>query len=382
MWIVLFLLIISLLIYLLKEKKSCKSSSQEKADRFNRQLKQIFLQSTVCGFAYIDTDFVIQFENLHGKRGLEAQNSSGKYCYQRIRGLEAPCENCVARKAMKSGKREFAKMRRDNACYEVTAVPVSEEGGTCVGVVLKYDNITVHEETIEKLQQAVKAAEAANKLHQQFLANMSHEIRTPLNAIVGFSDFLIEEPDEALKKEYIKIIRKNNHLLLQVIDDVLKQSILDSNLLKFTYSEISLNDLLKELDTDQIKVCKEGVNFVFRYQPEEHLVCTDVRMVREVLKYLIDNAIKFTHEGKIQVECDLRGEMIYFGVSDTGTGIPEEKQKLIFQRFVKIDPFVSGTGLGLSICQSVVEKMGGTIGVDSVEGEGSLFWFTIPVEKK
>lgn len=356
-------------------------SNTKKDDSYSLQLKKILLESTASGFVYINTDFIIQFENIQDKKGLEVSNSTGKCCYQRIKGREKPCESCIAQRAIKSGKREIEKKQMGDGLYfEVTAIPVNRQDGTCMGVLLKYNDITTHEAVIQKLQQAVKSAEAAQKLQSQFLTNMSHEIRTPLNSIVGFSDCLIEEQNEDLKKEYMKIIRKNNQLLLQLIDDIFKQSLIDADLLEFTFTNIPLNDLLKELEVGQIEKSRKEVELTFRYEQREQMVYTDARRVHEVLLHLINNAVKFTDRGIIKVECQSRGDVVWFGISDTGIGIPKEKQSQIFQRFVKVDNFVNGTGLGLSISQGIIEKMGGKIGVNSKEGEGSLFWFTIPVK--
>lgn len=379
-WIVLIQTVFCFWVFFSKMGRGDKSSGSEEEVCSYRQLKQILLQNSACGFMYIDTELVVRFDNLQNKEDFFLQNSSGKCCYQKIRGREAPCENCIARRVMKSGKKEMEiKSLCNGINFEVTAIPVSKQDGTCIGVVLKYENITAREKMECQLAQAAEAAEAASQLHSQFLTNMSHEIRTPLNAIVGFSNCLLEESDDGLKTEYVEIINRNNHLLLQLFDNVFKQSLVDSNMLKFTYSDASVNALLNDLEELYIGKCSsEEVKLKFIYQSSKQMVYTDIQRVRDVLMRLIDNAIKFTNKGEIQVEYRLEMGKLYFEVSDTGIGIPEQKQQQIFKRFTKIDDFVNGTGLGLSICSAIVDKLGGEIGVKSVENEGSLFWFTIP----
>ena len=239
--------------------------------------------------------------------------------------------------------------------------------------------ITTRKKMEMELTTARDRAEESNRLKSAFLANMSHEIRTPLNAIVGFSGILASTDEEEEKQEYVSIIENNNTLLLQLISDILDLSKIEAGTLEFQYSNIDLNKMLNELTSSlQLKIKSEKVQLTCHLAEKNCFIHTEKNRLSQLLINLISNAIKFTTEGYIRFGYELRGKEIYFYVSDTGCGIPKDKQKSIFGRFVKLNSFEQGTGLGLSICQTLVEHMGGTIGVDSEEGKGSTFWFTLP----
>ena len=231
----------------------------------------------------------------------------------------------------------------------------------------------------EELLKAKEAAEISNHLKSDFLANMSHEIRTPLNAIVGFSNVLAYTEDENERQEYIKIIENNNTLLLQLIGDILDLSKIEAGVFEFVYSKVNLNVLLMEvIRAARLRLKDDSVVVEFVECLPECVICSDVNRLMQVMNNLITNAIKFTTKGSIRVGYRLReDESLYFYVSDTGCGIPADKLKEVFGRFVKLNSFQQGTGLGLSICESIVTRLGGQIGVMSEVGQGSTFWFTL-----
>ena len=231
----------------------------------------------------------------------------------------------------------------------------------------------------EELLKAKEAAEISNHLKSAFLANMSHEIRTPLNAIVGFSNVLAYTEDENERQEYIKIIENNNTLLLQLIGDILDLSKIEAGVFEFVYSKVNLNVLLMEvIRAARLRLKNDSVVVEFVECLPECVICSDVNRLMQVMNNLITNAIKFTAKGSIRVGYRLReDESLYFYVSDTGCGIPADKLKEVFGRFVKLNSFQQGTGLGLSICESIVTRLGGQIGVMSEVGQGSTFWFTL-----
>lgn len=232
----------------------------------------------------------------------------------------------------------------------------------------------------EELLKAKEAAEISNHLKSAFLANMSHEIRTPLNAIVGFSNVLAYTEDENERQEYIKIIENNNTLLLQLIGDILDLSKIEAGVFEFVYSKINLNVLLMEvIQTARLRLKNDLVVVELVESLPECVIYSDANRLMQVMNNFITNAIKFTTNGSIRVGYRLQeDESLYFYVSDTGCGIPADKLKEVFGRFVKLNSFQQGTGLGLSICESIVTRLGGQIGVVSEVGQGSTFWFTLP----
>ena len=242
---------------------------------------------------------------------------------------------------------------------------------------INYD-ITELKETEAELIQARDKAEMMDRLKSAFLANMSHEIRTPLNAIVGFSDLLVETEELSERQEYIKIVRENNELLLQLISDILDLSKIEAGTFEFTSGDVDVNLLCEDIVRSMGMKAKEEVELVF----DDHLpvchVISDRNRIHQVISNFVNNAMKFTSEGSIHVGYKLKDGELEFYVEDTGIGIEKEQLPHIFERFVKLNSFVHGTGLGLSICQSIVEQLGGRIGVDSEKGKGSRFWFTIP----
>lgn len=259
------------------------------------------------------------------------------------------------------------------------AVETRDENGKPLTLVGSSLVITTRKKMEMELTTARDRAEESNRLKSAFLANMSHEIRTPLNAIVGFSGILASTDEEEEKQEYVSIIENNNTLLLQLISDILDLSKIEAGTLEFQYSNIDLNKMLNELTSSlQLKIKSEKVQLTCHLAEKNCFIHTEKNRLSQLLINLISNAIKFTTEGYIRFGYELRGKEIYFYVSDTGCGIPKDKQKSIFGRFVKLNSFEQGTDLGLSICQTLVEHMGGTIGVDSEEGKGSTFWFTLP----
>lgn len=283
--------------------------------------------------------------------------------------------------------KEFSFQYRSKSKWEnewqtliVTGIPVERDkkGNVTRYTGIKFNN-TKWEKMAQELKELKEKAELSDRLKSAFLANMSHEIRTPLNAIVGFSGILASTDEEEEKQEYVSIIENNNTLLLQLISDILDLSKIEAGTLEFQYSNIDLNKMLNELTSSlQLKIKSEKVQLTCHLAEKNCFIHTEKNRLSQLLINLISNAIKFTTEGYIRFGYELRGKEIYFYVSDTGCGIPKDKQKSIFGRFVKLNSFEQGTGLGLSICQTLVEHMGGTIGVDSEEGKGSTFWFTLP----
>lgn len=249
-------------------------------------------------------------------------------------------------------------------------------------IVLLGVNVDINEQkkTEEALREAKEKAESSDKLKSAFVANMSHEIRTPLNAIVGFANLLVTSEDKEDFDSFKQIIEQNSNQLLQLIGDILDLSKIESDTLDFVWSNVNVNAMMYELEKifqmrnaanpDVVIKCVASVG--------DCMIRTDRQRLIQVVSNLMTNAIKFTTQGSIIMGYEKRKEEIYFYVTDTGCGIPEENQSQVFERFVQLDSFKQGTGLGLPICSSIIRAMGGKIGVKSKLGEGSTFWFILP----
>ena len=243
-------------------------------------------------------------------------------------------------------------------------------------------DITELKETEKELITAKQKAEESDRLKSAFLANMSHEIRTPLNAIVGFSNLLTETDDLADRELYISVIQKNNELLLQLISDILDLSKIEAGTFDVNYAEVDVNALCEEIIRAHAMKLSENVILTFEDHLPRCFISSDRNRINQVLSNFINNAIKFTDHGHIRVGYQTTGEHLKFYVQDSGIGISPENQKQIFDRFVKLDSFARGTGLGLPICKSIINKLGGSIGVESTLGVGSRFWFTLPYNQQ
>ena len=239
-------------------------------------------------------------------------------------------------------------------------------------------DITELEMIKRELQSSKDKAEMSDNLKSAFLANMSHEIRTPLNAIVGFSHLIAESDDAEERKTYYQIVEANNERLLQLINEILDLSKIESGTIEFSFGLTSLHNLCQEIHDAHIFRTPEGVQLVYEPSDESLRIETDKNRVFQVISNLIGNAVKFTKEGSIKYGYELVDGQIVFHVTDTGTGIEPEKVGRVFERFAKLNNHAQGTGLGLSICKSIVERLGGKITVNSEFGVGTTFNFTLP----
>ena len=248
-------------------------------------------------------------------------------------------------------------------------------------MVLTVHDITQLKQAEKELTLAKEKAENADISKSAFLANMSHEIRTPLNAITGFAEILASANTEEEKAQYQEIIKMNADLLLQLVNDILDMSKIEAGTLEFVYTKVDINLLLSDLQQlFQMRVNEAGGNIQIIAEPglPSCTIETDRNRVAQVLSNFTTNAIKFTQEGNVRIGYKARDTELYFYVTDSGTGIPADKLPEVFGRFVKLNKEKKGTGLGLSISKTIVNKLEGQIGADSVEGKGSTFWFTIP----
>jgi signal transduction histidine kinase len=228
-------------------------------------------------------------------------------------------------------------------------------------------------------------AQKSERLKAAFLANMSHEIRTPMNAIVGFGELLCDEISAERRYQYNKIIQNSCHNLLRLINDILDLSKIEAGDISLKYTDINIRELFSELvDLYRMELSRRentDVELDFVFPPEDIILHTDVLRLKQVLSNLLENAVKFTSKGKITLNCLVEGKELIFSISDTGTGIREEDQKKIFDRFIRFDyngKNTEGSGIGLSIVYKIIKLLKGRIWVNSIFGEGSTFLFAIP----
>lgn len=268
------------------------------------------------------------------------------------------------------------------------SVSVKNDDGQILGSLTISRDISKLKQAYADLIKANKEAEASNKLKSSFLANISHEIRTPLNSVVGFSNLLLSEDiTKEVRKEYVEHINFNSEKLLQIIGDIIDLSRLESSQIEIRYEETSLNSIIEEIAVETRNIIKRNekpivLNVRNSFRDSSDLIFTDRVWLKRVLNHLMDNAVKFTLNGSIELICAQEDEKILFSIKDTGVGINKENLSHIFEEFrQEIDghhrPF-EGLGVGLTLAREVVERMGGRIFVQSEKGVGSEFGFSLP----
>ena len=260
-------------------------------------------------------------------------------------------------------------------------IAARDEEGNPSRIVGTSIRIDAQKEMEASLIAARNKAEESDRLKTAFLANMGHEIRTPLNAIVGFADLLPVVESEEDRAQLIAEIQKNNYKLLNIIDGLVSMSKVEAEAKSLVKQQVDLVPVLRQVvDSFTGMVDSSQVILAAQFPITELMVTTDIGKVQEIMTNLVQNAVKFTAQGSITVGFDVpQGDKLTLWVLDTGKGISEDDQKRIFERFFKVDEYIPGTGLGLSVAKSHAESLGGSIGVDSILGEGSRFWVEIPM---
>lgn len=356
--------------------------NKKELDRLIRQ-NELVLNNTNSALVYLSTDYVVQWENIsaHLKEGAFETYRTGEQCFMTARKNTKPCEHCVMSQALKSGRMEQTIYKlKENHTVEIFATPVFSEDieGQIEGVVLRIDDVTERERVFAELKEAKLQAEQSDRLKSAFLANMSHEIRTPLNAIVGFSDLLMNSEEVEEKEEYMQIINTNNDLLLKLISDILDLSKIEAGAVELKEEEFDLAQYFDNVvSVMEVRLHNPKVQLLVNNPYQHCLIRSDKNRIVQILTNYVTNAIKYTPAGSIEMGYEVVDEGVRFYVKDTGIGIPDEKKDRVFHRFEKLDEFAQGTGLGLSICKAIVEAMGGSVGFESVYGEGSTFWAII-----
>jgi len=400
--ILLILCAVLLLSYLLERRKCLRM--QKRLFRESRKLEHTnhiasaILKNVHAYILLIDNDFKVLKTNYYQltgtQKGLEEKRVGDLLqCRNALSaeggcGTHAYCGSCPIRCAIRQAFEQRRGFTDLNATLNVlTSEKKSVECDAVISgsyfllneeenMVLTVHDITQLKQAEKQLALAKEKAENADLSKSTFLANMSHEIRTPLNAITGFAEILASANTEEEKAQYQEIIKMNADLLLQLVNDILDMSKIEAGTLEFVYTKVDINLLLSDLrQLFQMKVNDAGGNIQIIAEPSlpSCSIETDRNRVAQVLSNFTTNAIKFTQEGTISIGYEARDTELYFYVTDTGAGIPADKLPEVFGRFVKLNKDKKGTGLGLSISKTIVNKLEGQIGADSVEGKGSTF---------
>ncbi len=405
--ILLILCAVLLLSYLLERRKCLRM--QKRLFRESRKLEHTshiasaILKNVHAYILLIDNDFKVLKTNYYQltgtQKGLEEKRVGDLLqCRNALSaeggcGTHAYCGSCPIRCAIRQAFEQRRGFTDLNATLNVlTSEKKSVECDAVISgsyfllneeenMVLTVHDITQLKQAEKQLTLAKEKAENADLSKSAFLANMSHEIRTPLNAITGFAEILASANTEEEKAQYQEIIKMNADLLLQLVNDILDMSKIEAGTLEFVYTKVDINLLLSDLrQLFQMRVNDAGGNIQIIAEPglPACTIETDRNRIAQVLSNFTTNAIKFTQKGTISIGYEARDTELYFYVTDTGAGIPADKLPEVFGRFVKLNKDKKGTGLGLSISKTIVNKLEGQIGAESVEGKGSTFWFTIP----
>ena len=359
---------------------------------------------------YLDPSLRIIWVNeaVQKSLGLSMDELRGKYCFEILQGLKKPCPGCTALKAIETGhSQEGELVTPDGKTWISRGSPIKDSDGIVKGVVHVAINITERKRTEQELQQtnqdleiaieqsneSAEQARKANAAKSEFLANMSHEIRTPLNGVIGMTGLLLDMDLNTKQHEYAEIAHISGEMLLSLINDILDLSKIEARKLELEILDFDLRSMLKDTtDLLAIGAREKGLSLVCLAEPSvPSLLRGDPGRLRQILVNLGGNAVKFTEKGEIAIRVSLESEdernvTIRFSVSDTGIGIPANRQDILFSPFTQVDGSTTrrygGTGLGLAISKQLAELMGGKIGLESEEGEGSTFWFTAVFEKQ
>lgn len=318
------------------------------------------------------------YENMGEKDGTPLSQIIGIYSY--IHPNDVGCINSFFEEVKQGKAHHFRREVRVKSgdgwkwiCANITRNPQSVDPNKPEMICINYDITELKDSQLKR-----ERAEELDRLKSAFLANMSHEIRTPLNAIVGFSQLLAETDDPEERHEFVEIIDSNNRMLLQLISDILDLAKIESGTMDFKFADMNVKEVINEIVTSFRIKMPDNVALIAPKDSPECQIYSDRMRLTQVISNFLNNAIKYTSEGCITLAYEIIGDEIKFSVTDTGDGMSQEIQAHIFDRFYKGNTFKQGTGLGLSICETIVNRLGGRIGVNSELGKGSTFWFTHP----
>lgn len=311
----------------------------------------------------------------------------GHRCYHLVHNTNCPIKECPCEITLITKSPNFTEYVSTGRYYLLTAWPIFNDSGDIKAMIHSVRDITEKKQSELELIRAKEKAEESDRLKTVFLLNLSHEIRTPMNGILGFSQ-LLKEPllTQEQQHKFIKNIEKSSKRMLNIISALVNISKIESGQMEVSLSDVDFNEQLDTVYHEfKNEVAIKGLNFSIKsnLSSDDAVIQTDKDKVLSVLNNLVDNAIKFTIKGSIEIGCSKKGAFIEFFVADSGEGIEEEKLSIIFERFRQGSESLTrnyeGAGLGLSIAKSYVELLGGKIWFESSPGTGSTFYFTLPI---
>ena len=334
------------------------------------------------------------FSRMFGYETVEDLTSAGGgYVTYRDRSVAEEVFSAVRSGKSWTGEVPMKKVDGSELTVLLRTDAIKEESGRIIGLVCLHTDITDRKQAEEEISKAKEAAEAATEAKSMFLANMSHEIRTPLNGVIGMTGLLMDTELNPEQRQFVEVVRVSGESLLSVINDILDFSKIEAKKLDLEILDFNLRNTLEDV-RDILRVSAQAKKLELRCHVDSDvpsLVKSDPGRLRQILTNLANNAIKFSKSGEVAIKARLEKKegdrvTIRFSVTDTGIGIPQDRIDRLFQSFSQVDASNSrvygGTGLGLVISQKLCEMMGGEMGVDSIEGKGSTFWFTVVLESQ
>jgi PAS domain S-box-containing protein len=364
---------------------------------YSERLYSIMLDAADDGIIFYNTDWSVKFANpaIYSIIGLDQNNDNLSDIISDKELLHPDSSDFHRERSEAIAEKGFFEseimVKHKNGKYVVLStkmVEVKDESGSPLGILLISRDITSLKDTQNQLIVAKEKAEEGNRLKSTFLANISHEIRTPLNSIVGFANLLNDaNADPELREEYVNFLNQNTEKLLQVITDIIDLSKLENNEIDISYNPVKINSILEYVEDYTTKlIARSGKDIKFSVEkglPDDRdIVYSDDIWMKRVFRHLLDNAVKFTRAGSIELKSALAGSSVMFTIRDTGIGISKENLKAIFEQFRQEEwghrRSFEGLGVGLTMARKVIENMDGYLWVESEKGKGSEFFFTIP----
>jgi PAS domain S-box-containing protein len=377
-----------------------KSDLENQRDKMAKELADtdklhgILIEAADDSISFYDEDWNLVFANSAfysvigiSREEYEAKNTEG-LIHPDDKNFSVSRRKILAEEGVYNSQLRIRHRNGEYVTLSTKTVQIKSDTGDVIGSLTISRDISAVVHIHEELVKAKEEAEASNRLKTSFMANISHEIRTPLNSVVGFANLLLADNMTAdTKEEYVEHINYNSEKLLQIIGDIIDLSRLESSQMEISYEEASISAIVREVADDTARLIKrqeKPILMSIRNSFEEisDLIFTDSVWLKRVLNHLMDNAVKFTLEGTVELSYSLEGSLLSFRVKDTGIGIKKENLETIFEEFrQEIDghhrPF-EGLGVGLTLVKEVVERMGGRVNVTSEKGMGSEFTLLLP----